>query len=82
MGARVEDYDGVLTNEQAWASGYLRTFSHPSHGPITVAASPIQFDGVTESDTPRHSKWEGVTVTLLKELGYDRESIAAFISRA
>ena len=82
MGARVEDYDGVLTNEQAWASGYLRTFSHPSHGPVPVVASPIQFDGVMESATPPHSEWEGLTVPLLQELGYDREGIATLMSRA
>ena len=78
MGARVEEYDGVLADEQAWANGYLRRFEHPSLGAITVAGSPIQFDGAApDGGAPRGGVWGRTRFApLLEELGYDREAVA------
>ncbi len=75
MGARVQHYDDVLVDEQAWENGYLRAFAHPSRGAITVAGSPIQFDGGEGAAAPAGGVWEDATAPLLEELGYDREAI-------
>jgi CoA:oxalate CoA-transferase len=77
MGAHVEEYGGVLADEQAWANGYLRRFRHPMLGPVTVAGSPIQFGGGASASGPAGGAWEDATAPLLAELGYDREAIAA-----
>jgi len=76
MGARVEEYDGLLADEQAWANGYLRRFPHPALGDVTVAGSPIQFGGGASTATPAGGAWEDTTAPLLAELGYDGGTIS------
>ncbi len=75
MGARVSDYDDVLTDEQAWANDYLRTL--PGSGGVTVAGSPIQFDGSAAAPPGEGSSGDADDpASLLRELGYGPQQVA------
>ena len=75
MGARVNGYDDVLADEQAWANGYLRT--PPEAGGAVAAGSPIQFDGPPAVTSEPDALRDEDAGSLLRELGYTPEELSA-----
>ena len=75
MGARVSGYDDVVADEQAWANGYLRTLADPAGA--AVAGAPIEFDGGGAFAVRRPLGDEHEPGSLLEELGYGPDEVAA-----
>ena len=72
----VELYD----DEQVDANGFLRRFEHPTAGPMTVVAPPLQLDQagfVSGAPTPTFGS---ETQAILSELGFSSDEIGELLS--
>ena len=69
-------YLDVLDDEQARASGYIRTIDHPDLGPLKAVGHPIEFSGGPLRNAVSAPALGIDTEEVLAELRYEEEDIA------
>jgi len=75
--APVNDFDDVFADPQVRARGIVRTYEHPTLGPIRYTASPMQFDDWTFPNAPAPMLGQHSGEVLRARLGYDEAAIGA-----
>ena len=70
-------FSDVTTDEQAWANGYLEHMECPNGETVTMPASPIKMNSVGTVVTKPAPAVGTHTASVLAELGYSAEEIAA-----
>jgi crotonobetainyl-CoA:carnitine CoA-transferase CaiB-like acyl-CoA transferase len=78
--APVNDFADVFADAHVQARGIVRTYDHPTLGPIRYTASPMQFDGWTFPNAPAPMLGQHTSAVLRERLGYgeaDVERLAA-----
>jgi crotonobetainyl-CoA:carnitine CoA-transferase CaiB-like acyl-CoA transferase len=73
--APVNDFDDVFADPQVRARGIVRTYEHPTMGPIRYTASPMQFDGWTFPNAPAPMLGQHTGEVLRDRLGYDPAAV-------
>lgn len=74
---RMNHFSDVTTDEQAWANGYLEYMTCPNGETVTMPASPIKMNSVGTIVTKPAPAVGTHTASVLSELGYTEEEIAA-----
>jgi crotonobetainyl-CoA:carnitine CoA-transferase CaiB-like acyl-CoA transferase len=69
--APVNDFDDVFADTQVEARGIVRTYDHPTLGPIRYTASPMQFDEWTFPNDSAPMLGQHTSEVLCGRLGYD-----------
>jgi crotonobetainyl-CoA:carnitine CoA-transferase CaiB-like acyl-CoA transferase len=75
--APVNDFDDVFADPQVRARGIVRTYDHPTMGPIHYTASPMQYDGWTFPNAPAPMLGQHTGEVLRDRLSYDDATVAA-----
>jgi crotonobetainyl-CoA:carnitine CoA-transferase CaiB-like acyl-CoA transferase len=73
--APVNDFDDVFADPQVQARGIVRTYEHPTMGPIRYTASPMQYDGWTFPNAPAPMLGQHTSEVLRARLGYDPAAV-------
>jgi len=75
--APVQDYEALLSDEQALANGYIINVDHPLAGPMPVVGFPWKFSETPASAAPAAPELGQHTEEILLDLGYTWEGIGA-----
>jgi crotonobetainyl-CoA:carnitine CoA-transferase CaiB-like acyl-CoA transferase len=73
--APVNDFDDVFADTQVEARGIVRTYDHPTLGPIRYTASPMQFDEWTFPNDSAPMLGQHTSEVLCGRLGYDDAAV-------
>lgn len=80
--APVHDLDGVFDDPQVLARGMVRSYDHPTLGPIRYTPSPIKFSGWDAEQGPAPALGEHTEEILRNRLGLDDETIARLAAQS
>lgn len=73
--APVNDLADVFADAHVQARGIVRTYDHPTLGPIRYTASPMQFDDWAFPNAPAPMLGQHTSTVLRERLGYDEEAV-------
>lgn len=73
--APVQSYDQILSDPQAWESGYLQKVEHPGLGQVTVVAAPFAIDGAPVRVKGTSPELGQNTEEIMLELDYNWDEI-------
>ncbi|MPZ59912.1 MAG: CoA transferase [Propionibacteriales bacterium] len=76
-GAPVNDIGEVFADPQVQARGQIRTYEHPTLGPIRYNASPMQFDKWEFPNESAPMLGQHTEQVLIGRLGYDESGVTA-----
>ena len=75
--APVQDFETLLSDEQALANGYIRTVEHPAAGELPIVGFPWKFSATPAEPGAAAPELGQHTEEILLDAGYSWDDIAA-----
>ena len=73
--APVNDFADVFADDHVQARGVVRSYDHPTLGPIRYTASPMQFHEWAFPNAPAPMLGQHTSAVLRERLGYDEDAV-------